>query len=1160
MRESLFKQHLTKDKIDVAHLKNNMFYAGKLNTGHNIYARIEKTNYFEGEKNYTNMVGFNKTLLQKTIDKEQEVLGFIPERMCKPEDKPRVKYKKFYENNLISKLTNILQQTLVICVDTEYYHNYVVEENTGEIILSTYEQEEVVRFLKETEYTQAQNYEILTSMSLSMVIDNYFCTFNVLVPMEYLNDNTTIEKLPKVNMEELLTFIFEMLGVNLGAQTKDYIEKGKLKRKSKALQVVLLAHNGRAEWNKFEWFETFDFDKYGNMVDGVGQTVMNYVSNIQGGDISVNTFNGFIHRSKNILQNCVFTFSDTMSLTDPNHKKLKDLGKIIGMGLETEKVSISKDNLQHMNAFLVNEPEKYIEYSIQDTIVPLVYVATLYGVNKAPDITLLTGGQRVVNEQLKNNFKTKASKYLQSCAEFVFNEKITDQNGKPLRFTDKKKNLTNEALDIIYRGLVPEHKNTKNSELPLYEKKGLVAINTKMRDLLLMAQRSYKGGENFCSCLCTPETPKNVGEVQTTRAKTRRKPKRNSVCVVENVNTFFSVNNETLFYDLDIPSAYPTSIFPICAVNVLEPIACQSNKLITFDGATKKGKKKFNDLKRSIVKKINEMNLGYMKPLKSFDLGIPGFVEIEECITPKGVRPLLSAKLKGENIPINPQHFKIDGNVVSNSNTFTFLELQQLIDLGCTVVVSKIVIANPVIDDNGDLFRPLGDAVVEIIQLRKEMAKLYGKKSLPALICKLIANGVYYGKTAQNCIPTKTFSPIENEEESIDRGPSNLTQPIYASYITAGTRCILSSAGYGMFKHGYIGWLSQTTDGGITTVPEFLVNKWSDTTIAEYFKNVRAELSLLTEGKEDNRLLVVKHISQELYNFTTRGNVGFCNDKELQVPVGYKYEKDKNGGYVYEPYYVEHLLSETETQHIKETVGEDYIVEGVCACQGFKSEYGYEKGSEEYKLEIVNTYLVGMRRMQINTYKPESLTQKQKQQIKLPNEEQREWPMSTTQKSFLKMNFDYKQNLIPENFEEVEVSNMFYAVGWTTPFENFEEAMAFRKFTKNMKRCIRNAVDLEYVQEKVKGYKPITKRQMRLFLEGYKLGVFGVIPVLDELQGQERLEFINDFIKGDEMTLKEMLHCYELERCLNDENEICYESQLHKFDQTIQTMLEVGKY
>lgn len=91
-------------------------------------------------------------------------------------------------------------------------------------------------------------------------------------------------------------------------------------------------------------------------------------------------------------------------------------------------------------------------------------------------------------------------------------------------------------------------------------------------------------------------------------------------------------------------------------------------------------------------------------------------------------------------------------------------------------------------------------------------------------------------------------------------------------------------------------------------------------------------------------------------------------------------------------------------------------------------------------------------------------------------------------------------------------------------------------------------------------YGLLTKQQMRLFLEGYKLGVFGVIPVLDELQGQERLEFINDFIKGDEMTLYEMQNCYKMERCESHKDKIICNYEKKIFEQTILCMQEVGKY
>ena len=1140
-------KNLSFEELEKAHKANNMFYLGTLSTGHIVFARIESTNFFEGEPDYSKNKGFRTEKLMQLKVKELKELGLVPTRNCEPTERAREKYSAFYTNQILSKLTNKNDPTLVMSLDSEFYQQYRVISKTEEVLFESFNEKEAKEYLRKHEDCKTiQNYEILTSLACSLYMQGTFCTFNIISPIELINKQCSYEEMPKIDMEELLLFIFEKCGIDLCIFSKKSIDTGKLKRKSKTLNLCLLAHNGRAEWNKFKWFNTIEFDKKGNLNSEIGQPVMNYISQIQGGDITVNEFSFLLQRTPNKFQNCRVFIADTMSLVDQGHKKLDSIGKLTTMGEKTQKVHISPNEIKHMDKLLIENPEKYIHYAIQDTIVPLVYVANLYGVNMKPDITLLTGGQRVVEEQLKQLFQKEASSFTERVKQFVKNTSLTDKNGVPIVFTNKDGSLTRVALDILYRGLIPEHKKTKNNELPLYEKNGLIALNSSMRSLILMGQRAYKGGENFCQYISVSKNCKK--NFVSKRPKTRRKPERKTTCEPKHIF------DKTLFYDLDIPSAYPTCIYPVCAVNVLEPISYMSMREITIDGSTKEGKVSFNNLKRLMLNSINKKNKGNGKALKKFDLGIPCFVEIKECITPKGVRPLLSGKLKGENVPVNPQHFKLDGNVQQN-NTFTFLELQQCIDMGCKVVISKILCSNPVFDDKGELFRPLGLAIVEIIQMRKQMAKLYGKKSLPALICKLIANGVYYGKTAQNCIPTKTYSPIDNEEESIDRGPSRLTHPVYASYITAGTRCILACAGYAMFKHGYVGWLSQTTDGGITVVAEFLVNKWCKGNIADFFKGVRADLSLKSEGKEDNRLFVMKHVCQELYNFTTRGNVGFCYDKEIQVPVGYKHEKEESRGYVYETYYVEHLLSETE----KQGLGEDYIVDGVCAMQGFKSEFGYEKGSEDYKEEIVEAYLHGMRREQINTYKPESLTVKQKEQIHKPKDEEREFPMSTMQKSYMKMNFDYKSIPCVENSIEVEINDMNYMVGWARPPKDFAEAMSYRKITKNMTRALRNAVDFELVQERVESYEPLTKKRMQLLLEGYKLGLVENIPLLDKLKGVERLEFINDFVKNDELTILEMQNCYKVERCVRDQNEIENAIQRGLFDKTINCMKEVGK-
>ena len=1158
MRKVKKMKKLTLERLIKAHKKNNMFYLTKLSTGHTVFARVEGTNFFEGEPDYSKTKGFSSEKLIQLRLQEYKELGFIPERKCNPEQRPRKRYKDFYNNPLISKLTDNGEQTLNIVFDSEFYQQYRVYSNTGKLVFETFEHKEAENFLETNkDYNTVQNYEIMTSMACSLYMQNNIITFNIISPIELIDKKCSYEEMPKLNMTEVLKLIFETCGIDSAIHTKKFIDNGKLTLKSKTLKLTFIAHNGRAEWNKFEWFTTIEFDQKENYCkDKVGQPVMNYISNIQGGDITVNEFRTLIERTLRKLQNVSFFMADTMALVDQDHKKAEAMGKLTDMGEVAEKVHISSYEISHMDILLRECPERYIQYAVQDTIVPLIYVASLYGVNQKPDITLLTGAQRVVIEQLKQQYTNEATGYTSYVERYVKENKLTDKNGKPVVFRNKDNSLTNEALDILYRGLMQEHKKTENMELPLYAKNGLIAVNGHMRDLLLMAQRAYTGGENFCQYISVPKYKRiQLKLEQSKRPKTKWRPERKSTCKAKNI--IRSKKGEVLYYDLDIPSAYPTCIYPIVAVNVLDPIAYRTDKEIVIDGSTKEGKKKFNDLKRAIVKNINKKNVGNAKePLKTFDLGIPGFVEIKECYTPDGIRPLLSAKLKGENVPSNPQHFKLDGHVQQN-NTFTFLELQQCIDMGCKVVISKVVITNPVYGNNGELFRPLGEAIVEIIQLRKEMAKKYGKKSLPALICKLIANGCYYGKTAQNCIPTKTYSPIDNEEESVDRGPSRLTQPVYASYITAGTRCILACAGYEMYKHGFSGWLSQTTDGGITIVPEFLVNAWCNSPIAKHFKAVRRSLSMKTEGKEDDRLFVTKHISQELYNFTTRGNVGFCYDKEIEVPVGYVEPKVPNRGYIYKTFYVNHLLTDEERDHIIHTVGEDYIIDGVCAMQGFKSQKGYEKGSEDYKKEIVEAYMRGDRRQQINTYKPESLSMKQKAQINKGRDEQREFPMSTMQKSLLKMNFDFKMVLEPESMDEVEHDGMTYMVGWARPPKDFDEAMAYRKITKNLTRAMRNVPDIEYLKEKVSGYTPLTKKQMQYLLEGYKLGLFERIPLLDELEGQDRLEFINDFVKGDELSIKEMSHCNEPNICKEHRNIINYNIQKRMFEKTINCMKEV---
>ena len=1144
-------KELTIQRLIDAHKVNNMFYVGTLSTGHIVFARVENTNFFEDNnqksKDYTMKKGFSTEKLIQLKLKERNELGFIPERMCKPEARPQNKYKDFYGKEIIQELTDKASPAFIMVLDSEFHQEHRVYAETGELVFQSFEQEEAVEFLKNSEYKTVQNYEIMTSLACSFYMQHSICTFNIISPLDKINNKCHYEEMPKIDMAEWLNFAFTVCGIDYGVFSKKAIDEGKLSTKSKCLELVLLAHNGRAEWNKFKWPSTREFDAKGKLTDKIGQPVMNYLSNIQGGDITVNSFRIVLERTPKKFQNIEVSIRDTMSLIDADHKKLDSMGKLTDMGVQAQKVNMSHYGITHMDIEIIERPEHYIQYSVQDTIVPLVYVASLYGVNHKPDITLLTGAQRVaigqVNRYSMNELDNYVNEVLQECK----NKQWKDKNGKPLQILSNNF-PTKEGYDIVYRGIRPNHKKSKDNTFTLYEKDNLIPVNDDMKKVLQMAQQAYSGGENFCAYISVPRNPKWLPN---TEGSARPLTKRNPEC-----ETGFtgSLAEMSLYYDLDVQSAYPTAMYCICAVNVVRPIAYQTTEEIEFDATTKEGRQKFTDFKKTLVKEINKKNRGNCKPLKSFDLGIPGFVRVKSCITPKG-RPLFRDKLYGENVPVNPRVFESSHGDSQANNVFTFLELQQSIEMGCDIVLSEIVITNPVFTDKSELVRPLGEATVEIIQLRKEMAKKYGKKSLPALICKLIANGCYYGKTAQGNLPTTVYSPIENENESIDRGPSRMTQPVYASYTTAGTRCLLSCAGFQMYTHGYGGWLSQTTDGGITTVPEFLVNAWcGTTTMGKFFKGVRTELTQRTENKVDDRLFVMKHVSQELYNFTTRGNVGFNYDKEIQIPIGYINTHDTSRGFKYETYYVSHLLSETE----REEIGEDYIVDSVCAMQGFKSSYGYAKGSEEFKKEIVESYMRGDLRVQINTYKPESLSQKQRAQINKAKDEEREFPMSVMQKTALKMNFDGKNIPYPEDLDEVEINGMAYVVGWTRSPMTYEEAGAYRTVMKNTKRCLRNKADWEDKFKKKDGFKPLTKKQMGQLIRAHVLGLV-TVNKFNELGEEDRLEFINEFVTNSKegLTLTEMKNFFKKSKAEDARKSVEEEYYKSTFDKTLKSMNEV---
>jgi len=62
---------------------------------------------------------------------------------------------------------------------------------------------------------------------------------------------------------------------------------------------------------------------------------------------------------------------DTMLLAPGGSKSLAAIGKLYGEGFE--KLKVSKNQIEDMQSFLINEPEQFVEYAVRDALISLVH-------------------------------------------------------------------------------------------------------------------------------------------------------------------------------------------------------------------------------------------------------------------------------------------------------------------------------------------------------------------------------------------------------------------------------------------------------------------------------------------------------------------------------------------------------------------------------------------------------------------------------------------------------------------------------------------------------------------------------------------------------------------------------------------------------------------
>ena len=299
-----------------------------------------------------------------------------------------------------------------------------------------------------------------------------------------------------------------------------------------------------------------------------------------------------------------------------------------------------------------------------------------------------------------------------------------------------------------------------------------------------------------------------------------------------------------LTYDYDLLNAYPTSMCLVPDIDWEDPIKFKIEN--------------------------QDLNIRLWSGIGGFNPLIPfvGYIRFEFPDTVKF--PCIPVNVDG--VPIYP--LSSDGlNGVYTAGPYIFLALK----LGAKVYCETGYFLNTLYTVDGVESRSLAHAVKGLVVDREHAKMKLSKGSLEELILKAMVNAGF-GKVAQNVIKKQSWSAYKYN--MVDLGCSGITQPVSAMIITSIVQCELLAAQNQAFDLGYM-TCSVTTDGFISSMTLSVLKSLDLYGFRPFLEQARL---FLTDGKNPE-LWEIKHVQDDLVNFSTRGNVSL-HDLDLETNLG----------------------------------------------------------------------------------------------------------------------------------------------------------------------------------------------------------------------------------------------------------------------------------
>jgi len=315
-----------------------------------------------------------------------------------------------------------------------------------------------------------------------------------------------------------------------------------------------------------------------------------------------------------------------------------------------------------------------------------------------------------------------------------------------------------------------------------------------------------------------------------------------------NESFMYGIDNDTLWYDYDLVSAYTTVMF-----RMGNPMY-NNAKIITF--------KELNKLEdKEIIYNFIVLLTDFEFPKDTMYPSIPCSVDESTTIYP----------ISGSNVVITGIEYILarnQGAVFSNVKIIIFIPSEYNIDKESK---TKYLINHP--------FK----SIIEVLQ---DNRRKYPKGTIENLLEKLKGNAIY-GLVSRGINSKKRFDIKTGKTVKMEAG--KLSNPIFASWITAFIRSVIGELLHNIYLlKGKV--VSVTTDGFITDIKELesviLSNKSLDTTLLSEFKSIRNDILNST----DANALEVKFKDKGIITWCTRGQLSH----NIKATTGFQARGYKN--------------------------------------------------------------------------------------------------------------------------------------------------------------------------------------------------------------------------------------------------------------------------